>query len=100
MRRRAKSFAWKERSSAAINFGWGMVAHIYPGGKLVLEQTDAGGGRWIFTHFTEQLTVRALMVKTHECNDERGSVGLSDNHGPDELPGRDPRPAEHAAAER
>lgn len=47
-----------------INFGWGMVAHIYPGGKLVLEQTDAGGGRWIFTHFTEELTVRALMVKT------------------------------------
>ncbi len=47
-----------------VNFGWGMLAHIYPGGKLVLEQTDAGGGRWIFTHFIEQVTVRALMVKT------------------------------------
>jgi hypothetical protein len=47
-----------------VNFGWGMLAHIYPGGKLVLEQTDAGGGRWIYTHFTQQVSVRALMVKT------------------------------------
>ena len=47
-----------------INFGWGMLAHIYPGGKLMIEQTDSGDGRWIFTNFTEQLSVRALMVKT------------------------------------
>jgi hypothetical protein len=50
--------------SRAVNFGWGMIAHIFPGGKLVLEQTDAGGGRWIFTHFSMTLSVRALMVKT------------------------------------
>ena len=48
----------------SINFGWGMLAHIYPGGKLAIEQTDSGGGRWIYTNFTEQLAVRALMVKT------------------------------------
>jgi hypothetical protein len=47
-----------------INFGWGMLAHIYPGGNLTIEQADAGNGRWIFTHFTERITVRALMVKT------------------------------------
>lgn len=47
-----------------VNFGWGMLAHIYPGGKLTLDQTDAGGNRWIFTNFTMQLSVRALMVKT------------------------------------
>lgn len=47
-----------------VNLGWGMLAHIYPGGKLVLEQGDAGGGRWIYTHFTEEATVRALMLKT------------------------------------
>ncbi|HEX3967513.1 MAG TPA: hypothetical protein VHW70_06070 [Edaphobacter sp.] len=46
-----------------VNFGWGMLAHIYPGGKLVLDQTDAGGNRWIFTDFSMQLSVRALMVK-------------------------------------
>jgi hypothetical protein len=47
-----------------VNFGWGMLAHIYPGGKLSLEQTDAGGNRWIYTHFTQKVSVRALMVKT------------------------------------
>ncbi|HEY6375125.1 MAG TPA: hypothetical protein VIX90_06325 [Edaphobacter sp.] len=51
-----------------VNFGWGMLAHIYPGGKLTFEQTDAGGGRQIFTHFTEHLTVRALMLKTINVN--------------------------------
>ncbi len=48
----------------AVNFGWGMLAHIYPGGKLSLNQTSVGGSRWIFTEFSMQLSVRALMVKT------------------------------------
>ena len=47
-----------------VNFGWGMLAHIYPGGKLEMDQTNVGGNRWIFTDFSMQLTVRALMVKT------------------------------------
>lgn len=48
----------------AVNFGWGMLAHIYPGGHLVLEQENAGSNRWIFTKFKEDVSVRALMVKT------------------------------------
>ncbi|WP_263365190.1 hypothetical protein [Edaphobacter bradus] len=51
-----------------VNFGWGVLAHIYPGGKLALDQADAGNGRWIFTHFSEQISVRALMVKTLNIN--------------------------------
>jgi hypothetical protein len=47
-----------------VNFGWGMLAHIYPGGHLVLQQTNAGNNRWIFTRFEEDVSVRALMVKT------------------------------------
>ncbi len=47
-----------------VNFGWGMIAHVYPGGRVVLEQTEVGGGRWIFTHFTEEAKVRALLVRT------------------------------------
>ena len=46
-----------------VNFGWGILAHIYPGGKLVLQQKHAGNGRWIFTHFQEDLSVR-VVVKT------------------------------------
>ncbi len=47
-----------------VNFGWGMLAHIYPGGRLRLEQTSVGGNRWIFTNFSEHVRVRALLVKT------------------------------------
>jgi hypothetical protein len=47
----------------AVNIGWGMVAHIYPGGTVRLQQTNAGGQRWIVEHIVEQLTLRALMVK-------------------------------------
>jgi hypothetical protein len=47
----------------AVNIGWGMLAHIYPGGTVTLQQTNAGGQRWIVDHIVEQLTLRALMVK-------------------------------------
>lgn len=47
-----------------VNFGWGMLAHIYPGGHLTLDQEPASDDRWIFTHFKERISVRALMVKT------------------------------------
>ena len=54
--------------SHGVNFGWGMLAHIYPGGKLALNQTEAAEDRWIFTDFSMHLTVRALMVKTLNVN--------------------------------
>lgn len=47
-----------------VNFGWGVLARIYPGGHLELEQANVGGSRWIFTHFEEKVSARALMVKT------------------------------------
>jgi hypothetical protein len=46
-----------------VNFGWGMLAHIYPGGKVEMNQTSVGDSRWIFTDFSMELSVRALMVK-------------------------------------
>ncbi len=46
-----------------VNFGWGMLAHIYPGGKVVMNQTNVGDNRWIFTDFSMELSVRALMLK-------------------------------------
>lgn len=49
--------------SHAVNIGWGMVAHIYPGGTVAVHQTNVGQ-RWIVEHIVENLTVRALMVKT------------------------------------
>ena len=51
-----------------VNFGWGMLAHIYPGGRLALDQVDIGGDRWIFSRFIEDVKVRALMLKTLNVN--------------------------------
>jgi hypothetical protein len=65
----------------SVNFGWGMLAHVYPGGKLDLEQTDALEGRWNMTNFHEQVTVKALMVKTITVNSEVHSFDFQQVQG-------------------
>jgi hypothetical protein len=47
-----------------VNFGFGIVAKIFPGGTVELEQTHATGDRWVYSHLDEHLTARVLMVKT------------------------------------
>jgi hypothetical protein len=47
----------------AVNIGWGIVAHLYPGGTVTLQQANVGGQRWIVEHIVEQLNLRALLVK-------------------------------------
>jgi len=47
----------------AVNIGWGIVAHLYPGGSVTLQQANAGGQRWIVNHIDERLNLRELMVK-------------------------------------
>ncbi len=48
----------------AVNFGFGMVAKIFPGGSVEFEQTRATGNRWAYSHMEEHVTMRLLMVKT------------------------------------
>lgn len=48
----------------AVDFGWGMLARIFPGGTVEFEQAHAGGERWAYSHVRENLTVREMMVKT------------------------------------
>jgi hypothetical protein len=59
-----------------VNFGWGMLAHIYPGGQLALEQTNAGQRRWIYSHFTQDISVRTLMVKTLNVHKQIDASGF------------------------
>jgi len=47
----------------AINFGWGILAHIYPPGNAVLQQTDAGNQRWTVEHIDEQVNLKVALVK-------------------------------------
>jgi hypothetical protein len=65
-----------------VNFGWGILAHVYPGGKMDVEQTDALAGRWNMTSFHEHVTVKALMVKTIAVNSEVHSFDFQQLPGP------------------
>ena len=47
-----------------VNFGWGIVARVYPGGHIEFEQTLVDGKRWAFSHLNEHITVREVMVHT------------------------------------
>jgi hypothetical protein len=51
-----------------VNIGFGIVARIFPGGTVELEQTHAAGDRWVYSHLDEHLTARVLMVKTYPEN--------------------------------
>ena len=46
-----------------IDFGWGVLGRIYPGGHVEFEQTNAGGDRWAYAHVREDLTIR-MLIKT------------------------------------
>lgn len=65
-----------------VNFGWGMLAHIYPGGTLALTQRNVAGDRWIFSSFVERVKVRALMVKSINVDAEIESSNIQVLPGP------------------
>jgi len=60
----------------SINWGWGVLAHIYPGGTVDLEQTVISGPRWNMTQFHEDVTVKALMLKTLKVHSEGQSFAF------------------------
>jgi len=59
-----------------VNFGWGMLAHIYPGGTVEMTQTSVGDNRWIFTDFSMHVTVRALMLKRLDIRSSTKASGF------------------------
>jgi hypothetical protein len=46
-----------------VDFGWGILGSIHPGGTVEFEQADAGSGRWVYSHVDAHLVFRVL-VKT------------------------------------
>src|SRR6185312_13298866 len=47
-----------------VNFGWGFVARVYPGGHIEVEQTLVDGRRWAVSHVDSNVTVREMMLRT------------------------------------
>jgi hypothetical protein len=54
-----------------VNFGFGVVAKIFPGGTVALEQVPTVGDRWAYSRVDEDLVARVLMLKTIP---EKGSI--------------------------
>ncbi len=58
----------------SVRFGFGMLASIYPGGKVAVDQVAVNDNRWIVSRFMEDISLRALMVKRMDL---RSSVETS-----------------------
>lgn len=66
----------------SVNIGWGMLVHVYPGGKLSFGQVNVGNNRWIYSHFADQARVRALMLKTLDVSVEITASNFQPLPGP------------------
>jgi hypothetical protein len=51
-----------------VNFGWGIVARVYPGGHVEFAQTLVDGKRWTYSHLDVNVTVREMMF--HVVNEK------------------------------
>lgn len=51
-----------------VNFGWGVLARLYPGGTVALEQVPVGGDRWAYSRMENHLLIREVMVHNTEQN--------------------------------
>ena len=55
-----------------VNFGFGFLGRLDPGGKVTFEQAQVGNQRWIFTHFTQHLNVRVVFKTIHQNSEIDG----------------------------
>ncbi len=51
-----------------VDMGFGLLAKIYPGGTLELEQKQVDADHWAYSHLDEHLTTRLLLVKNYPEN--------------------------------
>ncbi len=57
-----------------VNFGWGILGHLNPGGEFIIEQSEITPQHWDLTHMKLNFTGKALFFKTIDIHeDERTS---------------------------
>jgi hypothetical protein len=54
----------------SVNFGWGILGKLNPGGHFVIEQAPIGGGRWETVHTVLRFTGKILMFKPLNIDEE------------------------------
>ena len=58
-----------------VDFGYGVLARVYPGGTIEFMQDHAGGDRWAYSHLRENLTIREMLFKTAQ---QRSTMDAAD----------------------
>jgi hypothetical protein len=49
--------------SKEVAFGWGILGHLDPGGRFLVQQADVGEHQWEVTHMQLSFTGKVLLVK-------------------------------------
>jgi hypothetical protein len=49
--------------SKQVEFGWGILGHLDPGGRFLVQQADVGNHQWEVTHMELSFTGKVLFVK-------------------------------------
>jgi hypothetical protein len=52
-----------------VNFGWGILGHLDPGGQFEVEQSRVGGDRWEVTEMRLRFTGKILLFKSLNINE-------------------------------
>lgn len=66
-----------------LNFGWGgMLARVSEGGTVELEQMQAAEHRWFYSHLSEHVTLREMLVHTVSEDSESSAWDAKPLHGP------------------
>jgi hypothetical protein len=47
-----------------VNFGWGILGHLDPGGHFLVQQAEMSDGAWEITHMNLSFKGKALLVKS------------------------------------
>jgi hypothetical protein len=46
-----------------VGFGWGILGHLDPGGRFLVQQADVGGGQWEVTRMELNIAGKILLLK-------------------------------------
>jgi len=66
-----------------VNFGWGILGHLDPGGQFEVEQSRVGGDRWEVTDMRLRFTGKVLLFKSLNINEHESAFDY--RRAPDDL---------------
>jgi hypothetical protein len=66
-----------------VNFGWGILGHLDPGGQFEVEQSRVGGDRWEVTDMRLRFTGKIMLIKNLNISEHQTAFDY--RHAPENL---------------